>query len=289
MNHPIVAALLAILPLYAYGLFLLVGATYFYRTTWKFSFTEELTERDNAAFGASFTGYLIGVGIALTGAFPSPHAPLQDALITMTYSGILAIVLMRVSVWINDAFVLSRFNGLVEIIRDRNIGVGIAVAGSSIGTGLVLAGIMTGESETDLSAITDILIYWAVGQALFILGAHLFFRVAGYDVQGTLEKNNNTATGISLGGFLIALGVLIWSASRNASGELFSELGITVVLALFGGALLLLSRIITEKLILLRIDFSKEISIDENKAAGLVSASCSIVTALMLAAAIASR
>ncbi len=286
MLHPTVTSLLAILPYYAYALLLVCGASYFYRRTCRFSFTDELTERDNPAFGAAFTGYLAGVGIALTGAFPSQQTLFKDALLTMTYSGVLAILLMRVSIWVNNTFVLSRFSGHDEILRDHNMGAGIAVGGSSIGTGLVLAAIMTGESENYLLGIRDILIYWAVGQTLFIGGAHLFFRVAGYDVQGILEKNNNTAAGISLAGFLIALGVFVWSVSRNASGNILPEVGTTVLLALIGGAVLLMSRVLTEKLILPRINFAKEISTDENKAAGLVSAACSIVTALMLAAAI---
>ncbi|MDB6155373.1 MAG: hypothetical protein JWL90_3826 [Chthoniobacteraceae bacterium] len=286
MLHPTVASLLAVLPYYAYALILVCGASYFYRRTCRFSFTDELTERDNPAFGAAFTGYLTGVGIALTGAFPSQQTSLTTGLLAMTYSGVLVILLMRISIWVNDAFVLSRFSGHDEILRDRNMGAGVAVAGSSIGTGLVLAAIMTGESENYLLGIRDTLVYWAVGQTLFVAGAHLFFRIAGYDVQGILEKKKNTAAGISLGGFLTALGIFVWSVSRNASGNLLPEVGTTVVFGLIGGVVLLMSRVLTEKLILPRINFAKEISTDENNAAGLVSAACSIVTALMLAAAI---
>ncbi|MDB6035771.1 MAG: hypothetical protein JWM16_6109 [Verrucomicrobiales bacterium] len=289
MFYSTLVSLFAVLPFYGYALLLLFLACYLYRKTCRFSFTDELTERDNPAFGASFAGYLLGVAIALTGTLPSRGVSFEEGLISMTFSGVLAVVLMRLSIWINDAFVLSRFDGLVEILRDRNVGAGFAVAGASIGTGLVLAAVMTGNSESYLYAIRDILVYWAVGQALFIAGAHLFFRMAGYDVQEALEKKNNTAAGLSIGGFLISFGILMWAVSRNASGHLLDELAVTVLLAVTGGAILLLSRIATEKIILPRISFAKEISIDENKAAGLVSAASSIVTALLLAAAIAAR
>lgn len=289
MSFPSVVSLFSVLPFYAFALLLLFGATYFYRRTCSFSFTAELTERDNPAFGASFTGYLLGVAIALTGAFPSHDASAVDAVISMTYSGALAIVLMRLSLWINDDCVLSRFSGRAEILVDRNVGVGVAVAGSSIGTGLVLAGSLTGESASHLHAVRDIFIYWVIGQAFFIAGAHLFFRLAGYAVQDVMEKRNNTAAGISLGGFLVALGVLLWASSRNATSNILQEISTTGILAILGGVLLLLGRVVTEKVILPRINFAKEIAIDENSAAGLVSAGSSIVTALILAAAISAR
>ena len=283
------ARLLEAIPFYAYALLILFLGKLFYERTSRFSFLKELTERDNPAFGACLAGYLLGIALALTGAFPLGPVSNLIALRDMTTGGLLAILLMRASIWINDKLILDHFSIDVEMLRDRNIGTGAAVAGSCIGTGLVLAGALTGDSPTWLHSVRDIVVYWAAGQALFIGGAWAFYHTAGYDVQKTMEHDNNTAAGISLGGFLASLGVLLWALLQNASGDLGVELATLLIAALVGIPLLLLSSIVTRKLILPHINLPKEIAHDKNSAAGLICAAASLSTALLLAAALLSR
>ena len=240
-------------------------------------------------FGACLAGYLLGIVLALTGTFPL--SPVSDwiAVRDMTTGGILAILLMRASIWINDKLILDHFSIDVEMLRDRNLGAGVAVAGSCVGTGLVLAGALTGSSPSWLHSVRDILVFWVVGQALFIGGAWAFYHSAGYDVQETMEHDNNTAAGISLGGFLASLGILLWALLQNASSDLWVELAGILVVALVGIPLLLLSSVITRKLILPRINLPKEIALDKNSAAGLLCATASLGTAILLATALLSR
>lgn len=286
--------LLPTIPFYAYALVFLFLGKLFYEKTSRFSFLDELTERDNPAFGACFAGYLLGIALALTGAFPWPNEVLDNAwylnaVRDMTTSGVLAILLMRASIWINDKFILNHFSINEEMLRDRNIGTGAAVAGSCLGTGLVLAGALTGDSDGWGWAVRDIVIYWAVGQLLFIAGALAFYRTAGYNVQETLEHDNNAAAGISLGGFLTALGILLWAVMHDASSNLLDELTKIAVMAAIGIPLLLLSTLVTQKLILPRINLPKEITVDKNVAAGLVCATASLSTAILLAATLLSH
>jgi len=277
---------LTYIPFYAYALLLAFVGCLYYRKTCRFSFTEELTVRDNPAFGVCLAGYLLGLVIALAAAFPANAVSPLDAFISMTYSGLLAIVLMRASIYVNGRFILSRFCITDEMLRDRNVGTGFAVAGSSIATGLVLAGVLTGESDSYLFAVRDILLYWALGQGLLIAGAALFSATAGYDVHGSLEHHDNPATGASLGGFLVALGILLGAILRNSSSSIVEELSIALIEVFVGGTLLLLSRFVTERLILPRVNFADEIAVQHNTAAGLISATASIVTALLVAAAV---
>ena len=265
------------------------GANFFYRRTSNFSFHDELTERDNPAFAACLAGYLGGVAVTLAGAFPSDSDSFRDAFITMTYSGLLAILLMRASIWMNHEFILNKFSIDVEMIQDRNIGAGVAVAGSSLGTGFVLAGALTGESNGYGYAIRDIAVYWAVGQALFIVGSWAFFKTAGYDVQKTLEHENNTAAGFSLGGFLVGLGIVLGAALKGASGGLLAELATTGLLLVVCLPLLLLTTVVTQKLIFHHVNLAKEIAVDKNCAAGVICATASISTAILVAALIASH
>lgn len=280
---------LADIPFYAYAMLILFVGKVCYERTSDFSFIDELTERDNPAFGICLSGYLLGIAFALTGAFPSHLIDSMldadwygTAALEMTTGGVLGILLLRASIWINDKLILNRFSLQVEMLRDRNIGAGAAVAGSCLGTGLVLAGALTGDSDSWLKSVRDIVVYWGVGQLLFIAGALAFYRTAGYNVQETLENDNNAAAGISLGGFLAALGVLLNAVLRNATSGLVEELLVIAVLAVIGIPLLIVCNIIAQKLILPRINLPKEIAIDKNSAAGLISATASIATAILL-------
>ncbi len=281
--------ILEALPFYAYALLILFAGKLFYERTSRIPFHKELTERDNPAFGACLAGYLLGIALALTGAFPLSPVTHWVAVRDMTTGGVLAILLMRASIWINDKLILDHFSIDVEMLRDRNIGAGAAVAGSCIGTGLVLAGALTGSSPTWLHSVRDILVYWAVGQAFFIGGAWAYYHSTGYDVQETMEHDNNTAAGISLGGFLASLGILLWALLQNASTHLAGELAGILIVALVGIPFLLLASIVTRKLILPRINLPKEIALDKNSAAGLLCATASLATAILLAAALLSR
>jgi uncharacterized membrane protein YjfL (UPF0719 family) len=273
------------IPFYVYALLLTFAGCYFYRKTSSFSFTAELTEHDNPAFGIGLAGYLIGLATAIAAAFPSGAESLADALISMTYSGVAAILLMRLSLFINERFIL-KYGITEEMLRDRNIGTGLAVAGGSIGTGFVLAGALTGESAGYLLAIRDIVIYWALGQLLFILGAKLFFKTAGYDLLKSLEHHDNPASGASLAGFLVSLGILLAAILKYSSSSILEEVSITVVEVVIGGALLLLTRFLTERLIIPKVNLADEISVQKNCAAGVICGVASILTAILLAAAV---
>jgi len=287
-------------PFFAYALLMVYGASFFYRRTSNFSFHDELTERENPAFAACLGGYLGGVAIALTGAFPDNSTSFGDGAISMTYSGLLAILLMRASIWMNHEFILNKFNIDFEMVQDRNIGAGIAVAGSSLGTGFVLAGALTGDSDGYLNAIRDIAVYWALGQGLFIVGSWAFFKTAGYDVQKTLEHDRNTAAGFSLGGFLVALGIVLGASLKGASSQLLpvvdpagqlvlGELLTTAIVLAVCVPLLILTNVVTQRLIFHHVNLSKEIAIDKNAAAGIVCATASIATATLVASLITSR
>lgn len=277
------------LPYYLYALILLFLAKVFYQKTSNFPFARTLVQEDNPAFGVCFGGYLVGVALALSATFPADRTSFGDGLFGMTYCGILAIVLMRLSLWVNAKLVLDRLNVQEELVHDRNVGAGLAVAGSSLASGLMLAGALTGESVSVVAAIRDLIVYWVAGQALLVAGARIFELTAGYDVEKSLGHDDNSAAGMNVAGFLTALGIILWAALRNATSNILIELAITAIVAVVGGALLLVSGVVTARVLLSRVNLAREIAVEKNTAAGFVSAATMIVTAVLLAAAILSR
>jgi uncharacterized membrane protein YjfL (UPF0719 family) len=277
------------LPFYFYALVFLLLAKIFYQSTSKINFSSELLSADNPAFGVCMAGYLIGAGIALTGAFPDLRSvSYPEGLWEMTLGGALAVALMRASAWINDWLILDKFKVQEEMIRDRNVGTGVAVAGNFIATGLLLAAALTGQSSSPLYAIRDSVVYWIAGQAFLVVGAHIFYKVSHYDLEKCLAQGD-TAAGISLGGFLVALGLILWASIKGAGSNLVAELITAACLAVVSGVVLIFCTILTEKLILPRMNLAKEVSVAKNSAAGLISAAAAIVTALFIASAIIPR
>lgn len=276
----------AAMPNFAAIFVLLLLAKLFYDKTTPYGFDEELVEKDNAAFGVCLAGYLVGVGIALTGALFGTGGDLGEDMVTLLIGGVATILLMRLSVLINDKLILRHFSVDKELIQDRNVGTGFVVGGSCVATGFMLNGVLSGQSSTLAAGIVDIGIYWAVGQAILIVGSLVFQLITSYDIHKVIEDDDNVAAGISFGGFLVALGIITRGALAGATSNLGEEILTTLIFAAFGILFLVCGRIIADRVFLPRSSLSKEVAVDRNPAAGAIAAACFICVALLLSTAI---
>jgi len=268
---------------------LLVGlfiAKYFFDLTTPYKFSVELTEKDNPAFGVALAGYLIGSGIALTGAIFNAGESLAEEAGSIAVVIIATIILIRLSVIINDWLILHSFSINKELIEDRNTGVGFVVAGSCIATGWMLNGVLSGHSESLSIGIRDIVVYWALGQIILIIGGLLFQFITKYDIHKVIGDDDNLPAGISFGGFLVGLGIITRSALYGATSRLGEEILITLVFAVSGMILLVLTRIIVDRLFLPNSPLSKEVVKDKNPAAGALAAASFIIIAVLFAASV---
>lgn len=278
--------ILAGMPQFALLLIGLIIAKLIYQWTSSYNFNDELTEKDNPAFGVSLAGYLVGAGIALTGSLFGSTGNLTEEATDITIGVIAVIVLMRLSVWLNDCAILYKFSVKKEISNDRNAGTGFVLAGTSISTGLMLNGVLSGHSDSMMLGMRDIAVYWALGQFILIVGALLFQLVTSYDFHKVIGNEDNMPAGISLGGFMVALGFITRNALIGATSHLIEEILVTLVFAITGMLLLVLTRIIVDRVLLPKSPLSKEVVIDRNPAAGSIAAVSFIVVAIIFAAAV---
>lgn len=288
----VLTAIMEGMPYLTIVLVFLLLAKVFYDKTTSFHFNDELTEKDNPAFGICLAGYLVGVGIALAGSLYGTGSTQEEGfsdsivndLISIFISGIATILLMRLSIFINDKAILYRFRIEKEMIEDRNIGTGFVVAGGCLATGFMLNGVMHGESGSFLMVIRDILVYWLVGQILLVVSGFVFQKITSYDVHKTIGEDDNIPAGISFGGFLVGIGIIVRSALAGASSDLWEELQIVLAVWLIGIVLLVTARAIADKIFLPNSPLSKEVAEDKNPAAGAIAAASFICIALLLAA-----
>ena len=169
-----------------------------------FNSREEMVEKDNTAFTLSQVGLFAGLLAVMGGALVGPSAGFRADLVDLFFWGGTGVVLLLVSLWINDRILLRRFSNLTEIIRDRNAGVGAVELGASLGTGLIIYGAVSGEGGGLFTA----LVFWLLGQVVFLLSALVYQWVTPFDFLQELE-NDNAAAGAAFGGLLVGVGNLL--------------------------------------------------------------------------------
>lgn len=263
----------------------LILAKILYDKTTSYKFDDELTTKDNPAFGTHLALYLLGTAIALVGTLFGSETSTEGFAIAILYS-IIAIILLRFSVIVNDKFILNRFSVHDEITKKRCSGTGFVVGGSCIATGLIINGALSGDSVNFWRGFSDLIVYWFAGQVMLVIGGHVFQAITSYDVHHEIGEKNNVAAGISFCGFLVGIGIIIRAGVAGSSSKLLPELTTAVIIVAFGLVMLCLARVVADKAFLPGSPLSKEISEDQSMGAGAVAAASFVSVALVFAAAV---
>lgn len=241
----------------------------------------ELTTRDNKALSLETAGYFLGVIIVIAGTFrsspPAEDASLWSDLGWSAVWSLIAMVLLIVSSWINDRVLLHRFNNKKELITDQNVGTGAVLAGTYVGTALIIAASMQGTTGGGFGLeILDMLVFFVVGQLAFILLGVVYQKASGYDIHEEIE-NDSAAAGIALGMNLLAMGVIL--ASHIEWSDSLVSLAVWAVVSTL---LLLIGRFIVDRFLLPGSSLDHEIAKDRNWGAALIEGSVSLGLAFVI-------
>ncbi|MDL2260174.1 DUF350 domain-containing protein, partial [Deltaproteobacteria bacterium OttesenSCG-928-K17] len=109
--------------------------------------------------------------------------------------------------------ILYRLSIFKEITEERNCAVACALGGALLATGLISAGAVCGEGGGLISAV----IFFALGQISLAVFSYLYMRTLPFNVHDEL-KSGNVAAGLSFGGALVALGLIIMSSASGPQG-----------------------------------------------------------------------
>ena len=205
----------------------------------------ELLEKNNLAMALTIAGYYLGLAIVLGGVVSGPGSGmLTEDLIDLVVFGLVAIVLLNLSGWINDKIILSKFDNQKEIVQDRNTGMGAIEGGNHVAVGLITAGALSGEGDLLSGAV-----FWVLGQAGLIVAGLLYNKMTKFDLHEQIE-NDNVAVGVAFAGVLIGFGNIIRLAGEGdfvSWTQSLSEFGYYAVVGLL---LLPLVRIFADKVLL---------------------------------------
>lgn len=214
-----------------------------------FKVKEELVKKDNFAFAIAHVGYYIGLLFAIGSAIVGPSNGLLTDVIDIVVYGLLAIVLLNISIFLSDYLILRKFSVRKEIIEDQNAGTGVVEGAVSVASGLIIFGAVSGESENLLFGILTAVVFWAFGQLALIITTRIYNWITPYNLHEHIEKDN-VAVGVGFAGAIIAIANLIrFGLTGDFEGWLptFTEASFELVVGLI---LLPVMRLITDKILL---------------------------------------
>ncbi len=233
---------------------------------------EELTGKDNPAFGLVLAGYFAGVVIIFLGAVIGPD---PDELVSLgaiarmigidfayAVGGIIALNIGR---WVVDRLVLYKFSTAKEVIVDRNMGTGAVECGCMIATALIIAGAIHGEGGGPLSALA----FFLLGQLVLVLFGLFYQWITKYDIHAEIERDN-VAAGVALGMSMVAIGIIVLKASAGDLEGWSDKLTWFAIYVVLGALLLMLLRKVTDALFLPGTTIQREIAVDRNVNAALI-------------------
>jgi len=215
----------------------------------------ELVKKDNPALALSLAGYYMGLVISIGGAVAGPSNGMISDFLDILLYGLLAVVLLNISIFICDKVILYKFKISDELIRDQNQGTGAVNFGVCVASGFLIYGAVGGEGGNIWTAIG----FWAIGQVILILAGVIYNFILPYDIHDEIEKDN-VAAGVSFGGLLIATGIIV---GLSGEGDFYSwsySIKHYLIYAAIGLFLMPFVRFLTDKLLLPTESLSKEIA-----------------------------
>ena len=227
----------------------------------------ELVENDNFAFATAYVGYFIGLLLAIGSAVMGETYGLWIDLMDIGIYGALAIVLLNLSIIINDKIILRHFCVKEEILEQRNTGTGIVEGAIGVATGLIILGAIHGEGYGEGGPIITALLYWLLGMVIMFITSLVYNAITPYDIHEHIEKGN-VAVGIGFAGAMIAIANLIRFALMHDFEDwiiTLEDVGIDVGIGL---ALLPLVRFLADKILLPGQNLTDEIVNQENPNCG---------------------
>lgn len=159
----------------------------------------ELLLRDNPALGLRYALFAIAVVFSLFGIFDRGQG--DSGAADFTLQAILAIVLIYISRFLNDWFILYHFSNNREVVQGKNVAVALIEGATYMASAYVIGGAFYDWE----SGLTTAILWFLIGQLLMALLAFLYRSVA----RGTDSAldGHNLAVGISLSAVLLSGGM----------------------------------------------------------------------------------
>ena len=263
---------------------ILIFAKWLYMKFLKYDMYKEI-KSENYTGIMPYCGFLLGNVTILAGAFIGPDTYtvfIKEYLYYITYA-IIGIFLLLFSGFVAEKAILHKFDNTDEIVRDRNMGTAAVYFGIYVASGLIISACVTGDTALNLGKFHGLIstfIYYILGMAFLVIFAKIHNKLTPYSLLEEIE-NDNAAVGISFGGHIIAIGIILMKATIGDMGT-WQQSAITYLIDLSAIILLLPSiRFVLDRIIAKGINISQGIR-SNNIATGLGEAFVIVAFALLI-------
>jgi uncharacterized membrane protein YjfL (UPF0719 family) len=235
----------------------------------------------NLAVGLRRAGLYLGIAIALAGTMGGDSKNFLSDLLNLLADGALILICLFSARFINDKIMLGPINNDKECMKG-NAAVGVSEACMYIATGFILNGSLSGSSHSLIESVLSTIVFFILGQIALLVFGYLYEKITPFNVRDEI-KNNNLAAGIGLGGILIALGIILRGSIEGPFTGWRSDIANFSIYTIYGIIMLLIFRIVIDKMFFPTTKLTIEIKEDKNIAALLVAESAIIAVAIIIA------
>ncbi|KMT64009.1 DUF350 domain-containing protein [Catenovulum maritimum] len=253
----------------------------------KVNTTEELSHKDNFAFGISMAGSIFAMGIVLTGAITGETANsyIVEAIGVATY-GIVGLILIKVGRFIHDKVSLNQINK-VEEIRNENVSVAIVDAAAVIATAIIIRAVLLWVEGINIYTFAAILMGFAVSQTILVVVTRLReHNYAKHNQDASFQdalKGGQIALAIRHAGHMVATALAVKAASYfliyQPTAIVMNVIGWFAISIAMAFIIFILNRI-ARKIILMGIDTTVEV--DQQHNIGVAAAEFAIIVSIAL-------
>ncbi|MBV1919600.1 MAG: DUF350 domain-containing protein [Pseudomonadales bacterium] len=258
------------------------------------STTEELSERDNFAFGVSLAGAIFALSLMLTGVLSGDEGTslVNEAMLLIGY-GVLGVLLIKIGRVVLDRWVLRGVE-IQKEIKNANLSVALVDVANVVATGIILRAVL-GWIEGDLVlSLIALVMAFVVTQLLLSLVSYsrvVIFsrRNKGRDWQKEIA-DGNSALALRYMGHVIGASLAVTAASGLViynEQDLFYSLLIWAVTAIDLVVVATLFSFIARKFILNGIDVVAEVDTQRNVGVATIEAVIYLSIGLLLIALLA--
>jgi len=253
--------------------------------------TEELAQKDNFAFGVSVAGSVLALGIVLTGAISGENAPsYMMEIIGMLAYGTYGLVLIKVGRIIQDKVALQHLNK-TELIKDKNLTIGIIDAAGAIATAIIIRAVLLWVDGLNISTFIAITSGFIVAQAVLVLVTRIrekkYAKNNQDDCLQEALSDGNLAIAIRYSGQVISTALAVTAASHflvYSPDTLVVNLLGWLVFGIIMTILVTLLTSIAKRIVLWGINLVEEVDQQHNIGVASIEMATSISIALILTA-----
>ena len=238
---------------------------------------EELTSRDNPAFGLALSGYYLAVVAIYIGTVRPAEGYVWQSFVATAAWSVAGIVALALSRTLMNATLISGARCSDQIVSSRNLAAGAVEFGVYVSAGLVLAGALREPGGTVVTA----LVFFLLSQIVLLVLGRLYQSLAGYGIAKEI-CSGNLAAGTAFGLTLIALSLLMVKATSGEFIDWPTNLSFFAFDAVVGFILLMGLRWVTDLALLPNARIADEVVRDRNTNAGLMEGVIAIGVALLI-------